>query len=158
MIGMMKMKNKEKIYKAILILKKNFPDYDFCIVGSSSLYLRGINYKIPHDLDIVILNENHSEKNHEDYKNIVSMCAYKKTGLKIDALDLNHGNFDYDIIKLMDKDIKCITINDYIKMKRKFSEDQKLNKYKRDKHLKDLEALENIIKDYESRKNNTDTD
>lgn len=139
---------KERIYKAVLILEEKFPDYDFCIVGSSSLFLHGINCRIPHDLDIVILNENHEEKTHEDYKNIVSMCAYKDTGLKIDALDLRHGEFNYNIIKLFDKDIKCISIIDYINMKRKFSEYPKLNKYKREKHLKDLNILEKLIKDY----------
>lgn len=136
---------KEKIYKTVLILEKNFPDYDFCIVGSSSLYLRDIDYRIPKDLDIVILNENHSHKTHADYKDIVRNCAYKETGLRIDALDLKHGDFKYDTIKLFDKDIKCICADEYVRMKKLFSENNKLSKYKRDKHLKDLKNLENMI-------------
>ena len=72
---------KERFYKAICILLEKFPEYDICIVGSSSLFLRDIKYKKPHDLDIVILNENIKGKPHNIYKLIVSDCALDETNI-----------------------------------------------------------------------------
>lgn len=140
------MKNlKKRIYEALCILNKKFPDYDICVVGSSSLYIRDIDYKVPEDLDIVILNENLQQKSHYDYKRIVAYAAYKETGLYIDALGNKHGKFDYDIIDLYDKKVKVIKPELYLEMKKKFSENKNMIKSKRDKHKKTIPLLEEVI-------------
>lgn len=136
---------KERIYEAICILNNKFPDYDICIVGSSSLYLRDIDYKVPEDLDIVILNENLREKSHNDYKQIVEYAAYKETGLYIDALGIKHGKFEYDVIDLFDKKVKVIKPEAYLEMKKKFAENMKMSKIKRDKHKNSIVLLESVI-------------
>ncbi len=136
---------KERIYEAIRILNEKFPDYDICVVGSSSLYLRDIDYKVPEDLDIVILNENLREKSHYDYKCIVEYAAYKETGLYIDALSNKHGTFPYDEIDLFDKKIKVIKPEAYLEMKKKFAESKTVTKSKREKHQQSIELLETAI-------------
>lgn len=136
---------KERIYEAICILNNKFPDYDICIVGSSSLYLRDIDYKVPEDLDIVILNENLKEKSHYDYKCIVEYAAYKETGLYIDALSNKHGTFPYDEIGLFDKKVKVIKPEAYLEMKKKFAESKTMTKSKREKHQQSIELLETAI-------------
>ena len=136
---------KKRIYEALCILNKKFPNYDICIVGSSSLYIRDIDYKVPEDLDIVILNENLQQKSHYDYKRIVAYAAYKETGLYIDALGNKHGKFDYDIIDLYDKKVKVIKPELYLEMKKKFSENKNMIKSKRDKHKKTIPLLEEVI-------------
>lgn len=136
---------KERIYEAICILNEKFPNYDICIVGSSSLYLRDIDYKVPEDLDIVILNENLREKSHYDYKHIVEYAAYKETGLYIDALGIKHGRFEYDVIDLFDKEVKVIKPEAYLEMKKKFAENMKMSKIKRDKHKNSIVLLESVI-------------
>lgn len=136
---------KERIYEAISILNTKFPDYDICIVGSSSLYIRDIEYKKPEDLDIVILNENLRQKSHYDYKRIVAYAAYKETGLYIDALGNKHGKFDYDIIDLYDKKVKVIKPEMYLEMKKKFSENKNMIKSKREKHKNTIPILEEAI-------------
>ena len=136
---------KERIYEAICILNKKFPNYDICIVGSSSLYVRDIEYKKPEDLDIVILNENLQQKSHYDYKRIVAYAAYKETGLYIDALGNKHGKFGYDIIDLYDKKVKVIKPELYLEMKKKFSENKNMVKSKREKHKNTIPLLENVI-------------
>ena len=136
---------KEKIYEAICILNEKFPDYDICIVGSSSLYVRGIEYKVPEDLDIVILNENLQQKCHADYKKIVAYAAYNETGLYIDALGLKHGKFEYDVIDLFDRKVKIIKPESYLEMKKKFSENKNMSRTKREKHKKTIALLEDAI-------------
>jgi hypothetical protein len=142
---------KKRIYEALCILNKKFPNYDICIVGSSSLYIRNIDYKVPEDLDIVILNENLQQKSHYDYKRIVAYAAYKETGLYIDALGNKHGKFDYDIIDLYDKKVKVIKPELYLEMKKKFSENKNMIKSKRDKHKKTIPLLEEVINKIKSK-------
>lgn len=144
---------KERIYEAICILNKKFPDYDICIVGSSSLYLRNIDYKVPEDLDIVILNENLKEKSHYDYKCIVEYAAYKETGLYIDALSNKHGSFPYDEICLFDKKVKVIKPEAYLEMKKKFAESKTMTKSKREKHQQSIELLETAINKIKNKDN-----
>lgn len=136
---------KERIYDAICILNEKFPDYDICIVGSSSLYVRGIDYKVPEDLDIVILNENKQEKSHYEYKMIVAYAAVNETGLYIDALSNKHGSFPYDEIDLFDKKVKVIKPEAYLEMKKKFAETKAMTKDKREKHKKTIELLKSVI-------------
>ena len=136
---------KQRIYDALTILENKFPEYDICVVGSSSLYLRDIDYKIPEDLDIVILNENNVEKSHYEYKMIVEYVAVKETGLHIDALSNKYGKFPYDEIKLFDKKVKVIKPESYLEMKKKFSEAKGMTKAKREKHKQSLELLESTI-------------
>ena len=136
---------KERIYDAICILNEKFPDYDVCVVGSSSLYLRDIDYKVPEDLDIVILNENNQEKSHYEYKMIVAYAAVNETGLYIDALSNKHGSFPYDEIDLFDKKVKVIKPEAYLEMKKKFAETKTMTKDKREKHKKTIELLESVI-------------
>ena len=136
---------KERIYDAICILNEKFPDYDVCVVGSSSLYLRDIDYKVPEDLDIVILNENNQEKSHYEYKMIVAYSAVNETGLYIDALSNKHGSFPYDEIDLFDKKVKVIKPEAYLEMKKKFAETKTMTKDKREKHKKTIELLESVI-------------
>ena len=136
---------KERIYDALNILENKFPDYDICVVGSSSLYLRDIEYKKPEDLDIVILNENSQEKSHYEYKCIVEYAAINETGLYIDALSNKHGKFPYDEIDLFDKKVKVIKPEAYLEMKRKFANNTKIMKSKRKKHQQSIELLETAI-------------
>ena len=136
---------KERIYEAICILNEKFTDYDICIVGSSSLYVRDIEYKVPEDLDIVILNENLQQKSHADYKQIVAYAAYKETGLYIDALSNKHGKFEYDMIDLFGKKVKVIKPEGYLAMKKKFSETKSMTRDKKEKHKKTIVLLEEAI-------------
>lgn len=136
---------KQRIIDTLNILESKFPDYDICVVGSASLYLRGIDYKKPEDLDIVILNENNQEKAHYDYKNIVSYCAINETGLYVDALSPKHGTFDYDVIEVLGKKVKVIKPEAYLEMKRKFANNTKIMKSKRKKHQQSIELLEIAI-------------
>lgn len=144
---------KERIYEAICILNEKFPDYDICVVGSSSLYLRDIDYKVPEDLDIVILNENLKEKSHYDYKCIVEYSVYKETGLYIDALSNKHGTFPYDEIDLFDKKVKVIKPEAYLEMKKKFAESKTMTKSKREKHQQSIELLETAINKIKNKDN-----
>lgn len=144
---------KERIYEAICILNKKFPDYDICVVGSSSLYLRDIEYKKPEDLDIVILNENSQEKSHYEYKCIVEYSVYKETGLYIDALSNKHGSFPYDEIDLFDKKVKVIKPEAYLEMKKKFAESKTMTKEKREKHQQSIELLETAINKIKNKDN-----
>ena len=136
---------KKRIYEAICILNRKFPDYDICIVGSASLFVRDIEYKKPEDLDIVILNENSQEKSHYDYKYIVEYSVYKETGLYIDALSNKHGSFPYDEIDLFDKKVKVIKPEAYLEMKKKFAESKTMTKEKREKHKNSIVLLESAI-------------
>lgn len=144
---------KERIYDALNILENKFPDYDICIVGSSSLYLRDIEYKKPEDLDIVILNENNQEKSHYEYKCIVEYAAFKETGLYIDALSNKHGTFPYDEIDLFDKKVKVIKPEAYLEMKKKFAESKTMTKSKREKHQQSIELLETAINKIKNKDN-----
>ena len=144
---------KERIYDALNILESKFPDYDICVVGSSSLYLRDIEYKKPEDLDIVILNENIQEKSHYEYKMIVAYAAVNETGLYIDALSNKHGTFPYDEIDLFDKKVKVIKPEAYLEMKKKFAETKTMMKGKREKHKKSIELLESIINKIKNKDN-----
>ena len=143
---------KERFHKAIIILLEKFPEYDICIVGSSSLFLRDIKYKKPHDLDIVILNENTDEKSHYIYKLIVSDCALNETNIHIDALENKYGDFKYSTIKIGNYDVKCIEPKDYLNMKTIFMNNKKFKKINRIKHKKTLPLLEKIINDYYEKK------
>lgn len=144
---------KERIYEAICILNKKFPDYDICVVGSSSLYLRDIEYKKPEDLDIVILNENSQEKSHYEYKCIVEYSVYKETGLYIDTLSNKHGSFPYDEINLFDKKVKVIKPEAYLEMKKKFAESKTMTKEKREKHKNSIVLLESVINKIKNKDN-----
>lgn len=143
---------KERFHKAICILLEKFPEYDICVVGSSSLFLRDIKYKKPHDLDIVILNENTDEKSHRIYKLIVSDCAYDETNIHIDALENKYGDFKYSYIKINNNDVKCIEPQDYLNMKKLFMNNKKFKKSNRLKHKKTLPILEKIIYNYYNEK------
>lgn len=143
---------KERFYKAICILLEKFPDYDICIVGSSSLFLRDIKYKKPHDLDIVILNENINEKPHYIYKLIVSDCALDETNIHIDALENKYGDFKYSSIKIGEHNVKIIEPNDYLNMKKLFMNNKEFKKINRLKHKKTLPILEKIINNYYEKK------
>ena len=138
--------------QAICILLEKFPEYDICVVGSSSLFLRGIKYKKPHDLDIVILNENINEKSHRIYKLIVSDCAFDETSIHIDALENKYGDFKYSIIKIGNNDVKCIEPESYLNMKKLFMNNKKFKKQNRIKHKKTLPILEKIINNYYEKK------
>ena len=137
-----------KFHKAICILLEKFPEYDICIVGSSSLFLRGIKYKKPHDLDIVILNENLQDKSHYVYKLIVSDCALDETNIHIDALQNTYGDFNYSTIKIGNYDVKCIEPQDYLNMKKIFMNTKTFKKKNRLKHKKTIPILEKIINNY----------
>ena len=140
---------KERFHKAICILLEKFPEYDICIVGSSSLFLRDIKYKKPHDLDIVILNENINEKPHNIYKLIVSDCALDETNIHIDALENKYGDFKYSNIKICDNiDVKCIEPESYLNMKKLFMNNKKFKKSNRLKHKKTIPIVEKIINNY----------
>ncbi len=143
---------KERFHKAICILLEKFPDYDICIVGSSSLFLRDIKYKKPHDLDIVILNENINEKPHYIYKLIVSDCALDETNIHIDALENKYGDFKYSTIKIGEHNVKIIEPNDYLNMKKLFMNNKEFKKTNRLKHKKTLPILEKIINNYYEKK------
>lgn len=143
---------KERFHKAICILLERFPEYDICIVGSSSLFLRDIKYKKPHDLDIVILNENTDEKSHYIYKLIVSDCALTETNIHIDALENKYGDFKYSNIKINNYEVKCIEPQDYLNMKKLFMNNKTFKKKNRLKHKKTLPILEKIINNYYEKK------
>lgn len=143
---------KERFHKAICILLEKFPDYDICIVGSSSLFLRDIKYKKPHDLDIVILNENINEKTHYIYKLIVSDCALDETNIHIDALENKYGDFKYSTIKIGEHNVKIIEPDDYLNMKKLFMNNKEFKKTNRLKHKKTLPILEKIINNYYEKK------
>lgn len=143
---------KERFHKAICILLEKFPEYDICIVGSSSLFLRDIKYKKPHDLDIVILNENTDEKSHRIYKLIVSDCALNETNIHIDALENKYGDFKYSNIKINNYEVKCIEPQDYLNMKKLFMNNKTFKKKNRLKHKKTLPILEKIINNYYEKK------
>ena len=139
---------KENFHKAICILLEKFPEYDICIVGSASLFLRDIKYKKPHDLDIVILNENNKDKSHYIYKLIVSDCALDETNIHIDALENKYGDFKYSNIKIGNYDVKCIEPRDYLNMKTIFMNNKKFKKINRIKHKNTLPLLKKIINNY----------
>lgn len=138
--------SKEDIYNIVKLINGEFPDYDICIVGSSSLYLRDIEYKVPEDLDIVILNEEFKEMSHQERKYIIRSFIKKETGLCVDCLDLRWGEFKWDEVNLFDIKVKCILPEEYLKMKTLFSETRKIRKSKRERHKEHLEELKELVK------------
>ena len=103
---------KERVYDALKLFKESFPDLDICIVGSMSLYLQGINYKYPHDLDIIILNKEMSDEEYLEFKNKIHLMFWKQTGVAIDLSKFRKT--EYKEIQLYDIIIKCCILDEYI--------------------------------------------
>lgn len=103
---------KERVYDALKLFKESFPDLDICIVGSMSLYLQGINYKYPHDLDIIILNKEMSDEEYLEFRNKIHLMFWKQTGVAIDLSKFRKT--EYKEIQLYDIIIKCCILDEYI--------------------------------------------
>lgn len=134
---------KERVYESIKLFNEKYPEFDICIVGSMSMYLQDIDYKYPHDIDIIILNKDLSENDYIKYKDEIFLMCWKKTGLKIDLLH-KPENVEYNVINLYELQIKCNTLRHYIEYKTKFSENGN-QKYK-----DGLEELNNILNEQEN--------
>lgn len=69
---------KERVYESIKLFNEKYPEFDICIVGSMSMYLQDIDYKYPHDIDIIILNKDLSENDYIKYKDEIFLMCWKK--------------------------------------------------------------------------------
>lgn len=118
-MGQYEVNLKERIVKAIGILKQKFPECDICVGGSACLYLRGIDYKIPRDIDIIILNDI-SDEEYRKYKGKMMMCAFDECRVHFDVLYKWIDTY-YDVITLNDESIKVAKPICYLKSKEFFS-------------------------------------
>ena len=101
---------KERVSETLKIFQEQYPDLDICVVGSMSMYLQDIEYKYPHDIDIVILNNEMSDNEFEEFGKKIYLMCWRTTGLRIDLVT-NIGDVDYNIIDLYGLKIKCNTPN-----------------------------------------------
>lgn len=128
---------KERVYESIKLFNEKYPEFDICIVGSMSMYLQDIDYKYPHDIDIIILNKNLSEDDYIKYKDEIFLMCWKKTGLKIDLRP--YTETEYIHINLFNMDIKCCTLKNYIKhtefIYNQYKSELYMDKLRRLKHL-----------------------
>lgn len=115
---------KERVYESIKYFQKQYPDLDICIVGSMSMYLQDINYKYPHDIDIVILNNDMSETEFKEFGKKIFLMCWRLTGLKIDLLS-NKEEVKYNIVDLYGLPVKCNTVDHNKAYLIKFSKGQK---------------------------------
>ena len=134
---------KERVYDSIKYFQAQYPDLDICIVGSMSMFLQDINYKYPHDIDIVILNNTMSDNEFKKFKDKIYLMCWQLTGLKIDLLHKSE-NIDYNVIDLYGLQVKCNTLRHNIEYKTKFSESGN-QKYK-----EGLEELNYILNEKEN--------
>ena len=112
---------KERVYESLKIFQEQYPNLDICVVGSMSMYLQDIEYKYPHDIDIVILNNEMSNDEFEQLGKKIYLMCWKTTGLRLDLLH-KPENVDYVIINLYGLQVKCNTLQHYIEYRTKFYE------------------------------------
>lgn len=139
----------DKIKVAIRLIKEKLKDVDFAFSGSFGLYLQGIKFRRPHDIDIVFLKN--SDEEIKRFKDLYA-SIFNETGFLIDILRYYDGEENNVTISFEGEEVKSITVEIIIKFKKLFCSDEfKLRDFVKRKHKRDLVEIEKWLNNQDSK-------
>lgn len=139
----------DKIKVAIRLIKEKLKDVDFAFSGSFGLYLQGIKFRRPHDIDIVFLKN--SDEEIKRFKDLYA-SIFNETGFLIDILRYYDGEENNVTISFEGEEVKSITVETIIKFKKLFCSDEfKLRDFVKRKHKRDLVEIEKWLNNQDSK-------